>query len=253
MLAMLYLALTAALVLCFAMNRWYRIPLWFGGFALVYVLVLVAFVFWTRHMLGNQPHIRAGALSLESRRLGDYISWPAEALFFAIIAASWWLLLRRGVAFDWLPPLQMTWAALVLLCKVAIVRSGAPLPAERTEEHHRYQNAMRRNAVHGLNAFGWLMVLPLCAFSLRQSLPPAALPPLLWAFLAVFTAVFTCMMIVVWRGMRLAGTMGRDLLPAGSWATPFRRATCQMNRSSLIWFTIWIGGVLGLNLDLLLR
>jgi preprotein translocase subunit SecG len=235
------------------LKRWNLIPLWCGGFALVYVPAVVALNLWTRHKLGATPPVRAVALSLESRRLGDYISWPTEALFAAIIAASWWLLLRRGVAFDWLPPLQMTWAALILPGKIALVRSGAPLPAERAEEHYRYQDAMRRNAIHAFNAWGWLMLVTLCGFPLRMIWPPASLPSLVWIFLAVFSAVFVCMMIEVWRGMRLAATMGRDLRPAGSWMTPFRGATRQMNRSYLIWFAIWIGGILVVNLYSLLR
>jgi hypothetical protein len=253
MLVALYLAWPVAFGLCFALKRWYLIPLWSGGLALVSVLVLLAFCFWVRHKLEARPPVRAVALSLESRRLGDYISWTAEALFAAIIVASWWLLLRRGTASNLLFPLLMTWTSLVLPGKIALVRSGAPLPAERTEEHYRYQDVMRRNSVHWLNAFGWLMVLPLCAFSLRQSLPPQALPSLLWTFLAVFTGVFVWMMIVIYRVMGLAATMGRDLLPAGSWMTPFRGATHQMNRSYLIWFAIWIGGILVVNLYSLLR
>jgi hypothetical protein len=217
------------------------------------VLVVLAFCFWVRHKLGSRLPVRAVALSLESRRLGDYISWPLEALFAAIIVACWWLLLRHGPAINSLFPLLMTWTALVLPGKIALVRSGAPLPAECAEEHYRYQDAMRRNVIQALNAFGWLTVLPLCVFSLRQILPPAALPSLVWTFLAVLTAVFVWMMIVIHHGMRLAATMGRDLRPAGSWATPFHNATRQMNRSYLVWFAIWIGGILVLNLYLLLR
>jgi hypothetical protein len=97
------------------------------------------------------------------------------------------------------------------------------------------------------------MLVTLCGFPLRLIWPPAALPSLVWIFLAVFTAVFAWMMIVIYRGMRLAVTMGRDLLPAGSWMTPFRGATRHMNGFYLIWFAIWIGGILGLNLYSLLR
>jgi preprotein translocase subunit SecG len=249
----LHLALAVALALCFAFKRWDLIPLWCGGFALVYVPALFTLNLWTRHKLGARPPVRAVALSLESRRLGDYISWPIETLYAVIIAACWWLLLRRGLAIDWLPPLQMTWAALILPGKIALVRSGAPLPAERAEEHYRYQDAMRRNAIRALNAWGWLMLVTLCGFPLRLIWPPASLPALVWIFLAVFTAVFLCMMIVIYRGMRLAATMGRNLLPAGSWMTPFRRVTRQMNRFYLIWCAIWVGGILVLNIYSLCR
>ncbi|MGA3136946.1 MAG: hypothetical protein ABSC88_13240 [Terracidiphilus sp.] len=245
----LHLVLAIALGVCFALKRWDLVPLCCGGFALVYVPAVFALILWSRRKLGTKPPVRAVALSLESRRLGDYISWPMEALSAAIIAFSWWVLLRRGAAIDWLPPLQMTWATLILPGKIALVRSGAPLPAERTEEHYRYQDAMRRNGIRVLNAWGWLMVVTLCGFPLRQIWSPVTFPWLVWIFLGVFTAVFAYMMIEVFRGQRLATTMGRDLYPSGNFATPYRRAPWMgMSRSYLIWFAIWFGGILALIL-----
>ena len=157
-LVVLHLVLVVVLASCFALRRWDLVPLWAGGFSLFYVPAIAAVSLWSRHKLGTKPPIRAVALSLESRRLGDYISWPIESLFAAIIATCWWIMLRHGPKFDWLSPLQMTWSAIVLPAKIALVRSGAPLPAERTEEHYRYQDAMRRNVIQVLNAMGWLMV-----------------------------------------------------------------------------------------------
>ena len=245
----LHLVLVVALAGCFALKRWNLIPLWSGGFSLVYVPAIAALSLWSRHKLGSKPPIRAVALSLESRRLGDYISWPIEGLFAAIIALSWWLLLRHGPKIDWLSPLQMTWQAIVLPFKVALVRSGAPLPAERTEEHYRYQDAMRRNVIQVLNAMGWLMVVTLCGFPLRQIWPPTAFPSLVWIFLVVFTAVFAYMMIVIFRGQRLASTMGRDLYPIGSFITPYSGAPwIGMSRPYLIWLAVWFGGIMALAL-----
>jgi hypothetical protein len=141
----------------------------------------------------------------------------------------------------------MTWSAIILPGKIALVRSGAPLPAERTEEHYRYQDAMRRNAIQVLNAWGWLMVVTLCGFPLRQIWPPVTFPWLVWIFLGVFTAAFAYMMIVIYRGQRLATVMGRGLYPIGSFITPYRSAPWMgMSRSYLIWFAIWFGGILAL-------
>jgi hypothetical protein len=221
-----------------------------GFWALLYVAATLAFHAWTRHKLGANPPVRAVAVALESRCLGDYISWPLEALSAGIIAFSWWLLLRHdGMRIDWLPPLQMTWTALVLPSKILLARSGSPLPAERTEEHYKYQDAMRRNAISLLNAWSWGCVVLLFGVALGRTCSPAAIPWLRWLVVGVFLAVFAYMMIVVFSGMRLATTMGRDLLPAGSFATPFRRAPRMwMSRSLLIWFAIWFGVLVALVL-----
>ena len=250
----LCLVLVVALGVCFALKRWDLMPVWSGGFALVYVPTVAALNLWSRHKLGTKPPIRAVALSLESRRLGDYISWPIEVLSAAIIAISWWVLLRHGAKFDWLPPLQMTWNALVLPGKVALVSSGAPLPAERTEEHYQYQDAMRRSGIRKLNAWAWLMVVTLCGFPLRQVLPPMTFPWLVWIFLGVFIAAFTYLMIMIFRAQRLTTTMGRDLYPIGSFVTPYRSAPWMgMSRFYLIWFAVWFGGILALALYSLFR
>ena len=248
-LVVLHLVLVVVLASCFALRRWDLVPLWAGGFSLFYVPAIAAVSLWSRHKLGTKPPIRAVALSLESRRLGEYISWPIESLFAAIIATCWWIMLRHGPKFDWLSPLQMTWSAIVLPAKIALVRSGAPLPAERTEEHYRYQDAMRRNVIQVLNAMGWLMVVTLCGFPLRQVWPPMAFPSLVWIFLVVFTAVFAYLMIMIFRAQRLTTTMGRDLYPIGSFATPHRSAPwIGMSRFYLIWFAVWFGGILALAL-----
>jgi len=248
-LAVVHLVLAIALGVCFALKRWELMPLWCGGFAVVYTTAVVAVNLWSRHKLGTKPPIRAVALSLESRRLGDYISWPMETLCAAIIAFSWWVLLRHGTKVDWLPPLQMTWSAIILPGKIALVRSGAPVPAERTEEHYRYQDAMRRYGIRALNAWGWLMVVTLCGFPLRQIWPPVTFPWLVWIFLGVFTAAFAYMMIVIFRGQRLATVMGRDPYPIASFATPYRSAPwLGMSRSYVIWFAVWFGGIMALVL-----
>jgi F0F1-type ATP synthase assembly protein I len=246
----LHLALVVALGGCFVLKRWEWMPVWCGGFALVYVPTYAALTLWMRHKLGTRPPVRAVAFSLQSRHLGDYISWPLEALSAAIVASCWWVLLRHGAKFDWLPPFQMTWSAIVLPGKIALVHSGAPLPAERTEEHYRYQDATRRNSINVLNSWGWLMVVTLCIFPLRQFVSPMKSLSLIWIFLAVFTAVFVYMMFLIFRGQKLATTMGRDLYPSGNFATPYRSSSWMgtMSRPYLVWFAIWFGGILALIL-----
>lgn len=48
----------------------------------------------------------------------------------------------------------------------------------------------------------------------------------------------------------MAATVGRDLIPAGSWANPYRRAMLMMSMSRpyLIWFAIWFGGSMAITL-----
>src|ERR1035441_4967095 len=147
MVAALYGVWAVALAAIVVFRRWDMTPMWGGGFALLFVPSMFAFQAWTRHRLAANPPVRPVALALESRRFGDYISWPMEALAAALVAMSWGLLLRHaGPHFDWRSPLTLTWVALGLLPgKMAMVRFSAPLPAERAEEHYRFQDAARRN------------------------------------------------------------------------------------------------------------
>jgi len=231
-------------------RRWQMTPLWAGGFALVFVPTMLGFAAWTRHRLGADPPVRPVALALESRRLGDYISWPAEALAVALVAVSWWLLLSHGGKhFDWLTPLLWSWVALGFLPgKIATVRASWPLPAERTEEHYRYQDAMRRNSIRVMDLCSWSIVVILFGIALRHGGWSAArrIPWLPWSVTGIFLVLWGAMMVAVFRGERMAATVGRDLVPAGSWATPYRRATLMMSMSRpyWIWLAIWFGGIL---------
>jgi hypothetical protein len=146
---------------------------------------------------------------------------------------------------DWLIPLQSTWIALGLLPgKIAMVRSGFPLPVERTEEHYQWQDAWRRNGVRWMNGFGWFIVVMLFGYALRHGWSPArTLPELQWLIVGVALAAMGYLMIVVFRGQRRMAAMGRGLRPPGSWATPFRRAAL-MSHPFLVWFTVWFGGIL---------
>jgi len=251
----LHLVLAVTLAVLMALKLWNWTPAWAGGSALLYVITLVTLHAWTRHKLGTNLPVRAVAIAMESRRLSDYIYWPLEALSASIIALSWGLLLHHdGMHIDWLPPLQMTWMALVLPAKILLARSGSPLPAERTEEHFKYQDAMRRNGISYLNIWSWGCLVLLFGVALGRNCSPAVLPWLGWLVGGVFLAVFAYMMIVIFSGIRLAATLGRDLRPTGSFATPFRRAALpKMRRSYLIWFAVWIVPILASSVYAVIR
>jgi len=58
-----------------------------------------------------------------------------------------------------------------------------------------------------------------------------------WLIVAAFLAAWAYYMLVMFRGQRLAA-MGRDLRPAGSFQTPYRR-TIWASRLYLSWFVPW--------------
>jgi hypothetical protein len=238
------------------LRRWDMAPLWAGGGAMLHVIPLLAFAAWTRHKLGANPPVRAVAIQLKSRRLGDYISWPLEALMAAVVAFSWWLLLRHGgTHIAWRDPLLMTWWVLGYLPgKIITVRAGSPLPTERTEEHYQYQDAVRRNAIRVYSGTAWFVAAVLFGYALLHTWSPAKTVPLWqWLIVGVTMAFWGNYVIYIVRGQRQLADMGRDLRPSGSWATPFRRAAgmdsslinpVMRSRSGLIWFAIWFGGIL---------
>ncbi len=251
----LHLLLAVSLGIVFALRCLDLMPLCIGGWAIPYLITLMGLDAWTRHKLGANPPVRPVALALESRRLGDYISWPQESLMFALVAFCWWLEIHLASHKEWQNMLMMTWIALGLLpAKILLVRSSHPLPVERTEEHYRYQDAMRRSSVSVWNSVAWLFVLFLVNVALRDTWTPArTVPGLRWLFLSIPLLFWFYIMFQIFRGMRLTETMGRDLLPPGSWSTPFRGApwigmvgACGMwgNRPYMIWFAVWFGGIL---------
>jgi hypothetical protein len=237
-----HIVLLAALGASFVFGRPDLTPIWAGGWAILYTATMTTFAVWTRRKLGANPPVRPVALALESRRLGDYIFWPLEGFAAALVLFSWWVQLRQdGAQVHWLTPLELTWIALGLfVMKIAAIRTGYPLPAERTEEHYRYQDALRRNSVRTLSAWSWFIVIVLLGTTLRRLSPLAWTAPGLWFTVAVFLVAWGYGMLATFRGQRLAATMGRDLRPAGSFATPYRRAIWT-SRSYLAWFAIWFG------------
>ncbi len=249
MVAALYGACAVGLVAIVATRRWEMTPTWAGGFAQVFVPSIFGFQAWTRYKLAVNPPVRPVALALESRRMGDYISWPMEGLAVALVAVSWWLLLHGGRHFDWLTPLQLTWVALgTIPGKMAIVKVSWPLPAERTEEHYRLQEVSRRFWIRLFGIlFEWFMVIILLGVALLHAAFAVHHPPQAWRWLTLACgfAVWGYGMIVMFHGMLQMKTMGRELRPAGSWKTPFGRASCLgTGRAFQVWAAIWFGGIL---------
>ena len=249
MVAALYGVWAVALAAIVVSRRWEMTPWWAGGFALAFVPSMFGFQAWTRRKLGANPPVQPVALALESRRFSDYISWPAEALAAALVALSWGLLLRGGRHFDWQNTLLQSWVALGMIPgKMAMVKMSWPLPAERTQEHFQLQDVSRRFWIRlsGI-LFEWFAVVVLLGVAVLHATSPAGHPPQVWFWLALASgfAVWAYGMIVMFRGMQEMKAMGRDLRPAGSWKTPFGRASCfGTGRAFWIWFAIWFGGIL---------
>ena len=221
--------------------------MWAGGFALTMVPTLLAFQAWTRRRLGSNPPVRAVAVPLESWRFSDYISWPMEGLAMAVVALSWWLLLRGGKPIDWRGPLLLSWVALGLLPgKMAVVRTSALLPAEETAEHYRYQDARRRKWLSLWGAFGWFFVAVLFSGALLHALSPFQhVTTLRWIALIVFFGGWGWQMVLMFRGVGHLRAMYGDLRPAGRWKSPFVRSSdLGKSREFQIWAAIWLGGIL---------
>jgi len=254
MVAVLYGVCGTGLAAIVATRRWEMTPTCLGGFALAFVPSIFGFQAWTRHKLAVNPPVRPVALALESRRMGDYISWPMEALVVALVALSWWLLLHGGRHFDWQSALLTSWVVLGLIPgKMTIVLLSWPLPAERTEEHFRLQDVSRRFSIRLFGIiFQWFMLVVLLGAAMLHGLLPVHPAPVWrWLLLASMFAVWGYGMIVMFRGMQRLKVMSSDLRPVGSWKTPFGRASCfGMSRAFQIWFAIWFGGILLLQLHL---
>jgi hypothetical protein len=232
-----------------ALRRWDLVPLTALG-AVTFIASMFGFLLYARRTLGGHPPERSAVgLVLERRRLRDYIRWPVDALVFAIVASSWILLLGYGYAqVNWREAIVDTWVVLGLLPgKVVLVRSSFPLPAERAEEHYRWQDAQRRFGLRAFDVLGWFWSAVLFVYALRHSWPAMqAGTPLAWLFTFVVIVLGLYMTFVVVRGQGRLMAMGRDLRPAGSWSAPFRGAQ-WMSRPGLVWFACWFGGIVALH------
>ena len=249
--AVLYLVWAAALAAIIVSRRWELTPEWAGGFALIMVATLLTFQVRTRRTLAANPSARPVVLALEPHRLGDYISWPMEGLAVVVVALSWWLLMHGRTHVDWRTPLLLSWVALGLLPgKMVVVRARAPLPAELTEEHYRYQDAERRSWLRLLGAFGWFFVAVLFSVALLRELSPyRQVTGLRWILLATLLGGWGWQMVLTFRAVRHLRAIYSDLRRVGSWRSPFDLSSYMgSSRSFVIWFAIWLGGILVLNL-----
>ena len=233
----------AAIVLT---GRWDMTPLWAGGTAILFTTALMAFVASTRHKLGAKPPVLPGvAAPLEARRLGDYISWPMEGLVAGVVGASWWLLLSSHADFSWQNPITTTWLSLGMIPgKILLVRNSFPLPPERTEEHFRLSEATRRWSLRLMDVFRWCFVVPLAIYALQHSWVAAqGVAWLSWTLVGIAIVPYVVLVDLLTRGQMRLTAMGRDLRPAGSWATPFRPARLMLP-GGVAWFGIWFGGLM---------
>lgn len=243
-----YLVEALALVAILVWGRWDLLPVWAGGMAVLAVAVLFGFNAYTRSKLGANPPVRSSAaISLEARRLGNYIWWPGEALMAVVIALSWALLLRHGdVQVQWGIPVTFTYIIVGLLpFKIGIVRKSFPLPAERTEEHYRWMEAQRRQSLLEMDGFfRWFSIVILAGYALQHGWPGArAVVWLRWILIGTALAVWLASVAILIRGSGRLAAMGHDLRPVGSWAGPFRPASLMLPGLAP-WFAAWCGGLL---------
>jgi hypothetical protein len=242
-----YFIWALALATILVSDRWSLLPGWAGGTAVLFMAIFHGFRLYTRATLGANPSVPTGAVvSLETRRLGDYISWRAEALMALIIALSWALLLTHGhTQVHWNVPVLMTYIIVGLLpFKIGVVRNNAPLPSERTEEHYRWADAQRRHWLRVWDCVRWFLIVILAGYALLHGWPSAtAIVWLRWLVIGIALAVWLVLVGIDIHGSGRLAAMGRDLRPAGSWSGPFRRATLMMPGISPWMFGAWFGGL----------
>ena len=242
-----YLIGAVALAAILVSDRWRLLPFWQVGAAVFFTAIFFGFTVYTRATFGANPPVRTSAVvSLETRRLCDYISWPAESLMAAIIAVCWALLLTHGYAqVQWMWPVLCTYIIVGLLpFKIVVVRNSPPLPSERAEEHYRWADAQRGYWLRRMDFFRWFSIVILAGYALLHGWPAANhIVWLRWLVIGIELAVWLVLVGILIRGSGRLAAMGRDLRPAGSWSGPFRRATLMMPGVSPWLFGAWFGGL----------
>ncbi len=243
-------AILAYLVLT---RRWTQLPLLAPVFVGLFFSMFGGFVVYARRSLGDRPpQLATVAVSLESRRLGAYISWPLEALVIAVIAASWglWLWAGDGRLGE---PLLETWVVMGMLpAKIILVRSGFLTPAERAEEHHQWAEASRRFSLRIIDTMRWLFLVPFAGVAVVHGWPAArTFVWFRWLVGGITVGIWFALMGSLIFGYSRLLAKGRDLRPPGSWAGPFRRAKL-MPRSAVAWSVVYMAG-LGLLLVIVVR
>jgi len=233
-----------ALAAIIGLRRWDLLPAWAGGIAVLSVTAHHGFVAWARRALGGSRRtMSALAVSLETRRFSDYATWPMEILIDVILALSWLLILTRGnAAIRWLDPVTPTYVILGLLAgKALVARSRVRLPAERTEEHHRWSEGSRSHWVRIWDIFRLLVATQLAAYALQFWPPAKSAPWLRWFFVGIVFAIWLFLAGILVRDTRRLSAMGRDLRPPDSWTGPFQAR--WSSRGTLVWMIAFTAGL----------
>ena len=234
------------LVVLLVSGRWKLLPVWAAGSALLFMATLFSFMAWTRRAIGANPPFRPGvAVSLETRHLSDYISWPMEALVAVLIVFSWSLVLTQVDAKRHLQDLAViTYVILALLAaKIVVVRIRFPLPAERTEEHYRWLEAHRRHSLRVLDLVRWLPVAILTGGAILIACQQARrMAWSLWALAGVALGICLVQLLVQARGGRHLAAMGRELRPMASWSGPFQPPKL-LTTASWVWGAAFLTGL----------
>lgn len=224
---------------------WVLLALWAGSIPVLAAATAWGFTAYTRATLGANPPVRPSfAIPLETRRLGDYISWPLEALIAVITAFSWALLLVNGDAqLPWKVPVLMTYAVIGLFpLKIGIVRNSFPVPTERPEDHYRWMEARRRQSLHAMDTLRWGFLIILGDYALLHGWHMASAGAWVrWLRTGVVLAVCLFVGLTLIREQRRVTSMGRDLRPVGSWSTPFRPA--RLMEPGFAPAAVWFGGL----------
>ena len=235
-----------ALLAVLGLRRWEWLPMWAGACALLSVATIRGFTAWAHHALGRLAPVPSSlAVSLDARRLSDYISWPAEALAGAIVVASWLLLLAQGDAqIRWKNPILLTYVMLgLILAKFAVVGSGFPLPAERIEEHQRWVDAHRRSILRRLGSIGWFCSTLLGGYALLHGWPPAKGHVWFrWLLAAVALGVWLLQVAYQFAGTRRLDAAGRNLRPPAGWSGA-SSPLAWLRGTSLWWGIAYVAGL----------
>ncbi len=240
------LLLGLALLAILLTDRWRLLGMWCPGAVVLQAGASYGFTFYARRTLGASPPVRASvAIPLETRRLGDYISWRSEALIGLLATFCWALLLTNADAqVRWAVPVVISYIIIGLFpFKIEIIRSGFPVPAERPDEHLRWMETLRRYRLYIMDYSRWSAMAILGLYALVHGWRAVrATAWLHWALPGVALAVWIFFTVTLMRRERRVNAMGRDLLPVGSWSTPFRPARV-MAPGFAVAFAAWFGGL----------
>jgi len=244
-----HLILVTAFAVPVALRRWQDLPVMAPVDVITFFTVFGGFTLWVRRTLGaSPPRLSSVAVPLEARRLGDYLSWPLEALVVAFLAFSWLLLLTQGDArVRWQWPVLITYVVVGMLPgKIILARNSFPLPPDRTEEHHRWLEASRRYSLRVIESMRWFCVAILAGYAVRHGFPAAkSMVWLEWSLAGMAMALFLVMTGILIRGSGALARMSRDVRPVGSWAGPFQPARLMLP-GGLAWGIAYCAGLAAL-------